>query len=86
MCERNCQASSCGKLLSKEEEKIKLTEKEILRRRLRNTVLFASICQNVQMVGGKQDLLCSHWFVEQSMIDNFRQQINIRGFDPTCCC
>ena len=41
--------------------------------------------RSVQMVAGVHDLLRSDWSEEQWLIDNFRQYLNIRGFDFTFC-
>ena len=43
----------------------------------------ASLRQMYRCWTCKRDLLRSDWSYEQYMIDNFRQQINIRGFDLT---
>ena len=57
-----------------------LTNKEVLSRRL---CMYSF--KSVQMVAGLgiHDLLRSDWSEEQWLIDNFRQYLNIRGFEFT---
>ena len=57
-----------------------LTNTEVLSRRL---CIYSF--KSVQIVAGSgiHDLLCSDWSEEQWLSDNFRQYLNIRGFEFT---
>lgn len=59
---------------------------EHVRRQQKKQVCFifsASLRQMYRWSTCQRDLLRSDWSYEQYLIDNFRQQINIRGFNRT---